>query len=178
MPSNVEIKARVKDVERLKTIAAELSGGEAVTIQQEDTFFNVLNGRLKLRKLKVCTSLSLYSFSHFKIARKSRKCNYNKAVFCLWMLVANQIGLDTLMWKKKRGRDTFTKHFLLICLESNIHSAYFKEILMIHFCMHNKVKILKNEFIICMNSKCFKLLSWFNSDECDGRWSCRPEKRA
>ena len=53
MPSNVEIKARVDDVDALKEKASKLSGGEPVTIRQEDTFFNVTEGRLKLRKLEV-----------------------------------------------------------------------------------------------------------------------------
>ncbi|XP_045175178.1 uncharacterized protein LOC123536246 [Mercenaria mercenaria] len=52
MPSNVEIKARVKDVEHLKKLAAHFSGSEPTVIDQEDTFFNVPNGRLKLRKMK------------------------------------------------------------------------------------------------------------------------------
>ncbi|XP_060573894.1 uncharacterized protein LOC132731695 isoform X2 [Ruditapes philippinarum] len=52
MPSNVEIKAKVKDVEQLKKVAAQLSGGEPTIIEQEDTFFYAQNGRLKLRKLK------------------------------------------------------------------------------------------------------------------------------
>ncbi|WAR03458.1 hypothetical protein MAR_010016, partial [Mya arenaria] len=40
MPSNVEIKARVADVERLKLAARELSGADPVLIRQEDIFFN------------------------------------------------------------------------------------------------------------------------------------------
>ncbi|XP_052799396.1 uncharacterized protein LOC128231012 [Mya arenaria] len=52
MPSNVEIKARVADVERLKLAARELSGADPVLIRQEDIFFNVPSGRLKLRKLQ------------------------------------------------------------------------------------------------------------------------------
>lgn len=50
MPSNVEIKARVPDFEDMKKRAYELSGQEPTVINQEDTFFNVPNGRLKLRK--------------------------------------------------------------------------------------------------------------------------------
>lgn len=57
MPSNVEIKARVKDVAKLKEVARALSGEEAVVIHQQDTFFSVPEGRLKLRKLEVTRSL-------------------------------------------------------------------------------------------------------------------------
>jgi predicted adenylyl cyclase CyaB len=51
MPTNVEIKARVHDRERLAERAASLSGGPPTVLQQEDTFFRVPAGRLKLRKL-------------------------------------------------------------------------------------------------------------------------------
>lgn len=52
MPSNVEVKARVDDVEELKLIAQHLSGTEPTVIPQEDIFFNAPNGRLKLRRLQ------------------------------------------------------------------------------------------------------------------------------
>ena len=55
MPSNVEIKARVSDIKTLHNKAAELSNSSGTLIVQEDTFFNVPQGRLKLRELKVCT---------------------------------------------------------------------------------------------------------------------------
>lgn len=53
MPRNIEIKARVKDLEKIKNLAKSLSGSSGVLIEQEDTFFNAPNGRLKLRELKV-----------------------------------------------------------------------------------------------------------------------------
>jgi predicted adenylyl cyclase CyaB len=46
---NIEIKARVSDCERQRRIAEELSGGRVHCLIQEDTFFNVNSGRLKLR---------------------------------------------------------------------------------------------------------------------------------
>jgi adenylate cyclase class IV len=51
MPTNVEIKARVRDRVRLAALAASISGGRPTVLQQEDTFFRVPAGRLKLRKL-------------------------------------------------------------------------------------------------------------------------------
>ena len=51
MPANIEIKARVGDFETMKTAAAGLSGGSVEVIPQEDTFFFVPKGRLKLRSL-------------------------------------------------------------------------------------------------------------------------------
>jgi len=50
MPRNVEIKARVSDLETLKQTAGRLADGEPTVIVQKDTFFNVPNGRLKLRE--------------------------------------------------------------------------------------------------------------------------------
>jgi adenylate cyclase class IV len=63
MPTNVEIKARVADVNSLICKAQELSTSKDVTeMNQEDTFFNVTNGRLKLREIKVnlhCLCISI-----------------------------------------------------------------------------------------------------------------------
>lgn len=50
MPSNVEIKARVADLDRLKATAERLSDTPARAIDQEDTFFATAGGRLKLRE--------------------------------------------------------------------------------------------------------------------------------
>lgn len=55
MPRNIEIKARVQNVTKLHKVAAELSQSSGVVLQQEDTFFNTPQGRLKLRVIKVLT---------------------------------------------------------------------------------------------------------------------------
>ncbi|KAJ2950439.1 hypothetical protein O0L34_g8680 [Tuta absoluta] len=46
---NVEIKAKISDYEKICNVAEELSGGPATIIKQDDTFYNVLEGRLKMR---------------------------------------------------------------------------------------------------------------------------------
>jgi predicted adenylyl cyclase CyaB len=51
MPANIEIKARIEDFEGLKARASKLSDAALQVIPQEDTFFNVPAGRLKLRTL-------------------------------------------------------------------------------------------------------------------------------
>ncbi len=51
MPVNIEIKARVHDFNDLQSRAAALSDAPLQVIPQEDTFFNVPRGRLKLRQL-------------------------------------------------------------------------------------------------------------------------------
>ena len=51
MPANIEIKARVRDFTDITSCAEKLSDTPVEVIQQEDTFFNVPQGRLKLRVL-------------------------------------------------------------------------------------------------------------------------------
>ncbi len=51
MPTNIEIKARVKDFGSLKVRAESLSDTPVQIIPQEDIFFNIPTGRLKLRVL-------------------------------------------------------------------------------------------------------------------------------
>jgi predicted adenylyl cyclase CyaB len=53
MPANIEIKARVSDPVRLQARAAALSDVPLQVIPQEDTFFNVPRGRLKLRQVSL-----------------------------------------------------------------------------------------------------------------------------
>lgn len=83
MPSNIEIKARVTDLNRLRVLAeglseitparvalkklkrlhilAEgLSEAPARHIEQHDTYFNCPNGRLKLRQIKGQTALLIF----------------------------------------------------------------------------------------------------------------------
>lgn len=50
MATNIEIKARVADIEALRRKVEESSDGPAQLIVQEDTFFHMARGRLKLRK--------------------------------------------------------------------------------------------------------------------------------
>jgi adenylate cyclase class IV len=49
MARNIEIKARVADLDALAARAAAIADGEPVEIRQDDTFFRCDNGRLKLR---------------------------------------------------------------------------------------------------------------------------------
>jgi predicted adenylyl cyclase CyaB len=50
MPRNIEIKARIISVEALLPRAFQLAGSAAERIEQDDTFFVVPHGRLKLRQ--------------------------------------------------------------------------------------------------------------------------------
>ncbi|QTN30476.1 class IV adenylate cyclase [Rhodoferax sp. AJA081-3] len=60
MPSNIEIKARIKSVEPLKQVAASLSGSDPVEILQDDTFFTCEAGRLKLRAFTDGTGVLIF----------------------------------------------------------------------------------------------------------------------
>ena len=50
MPRNIEIKARIGSVEALLPMARAVAGGTPEVIHQDDTFFRVPHGRLKLRE--------------------------------------------------------------------------------------------------------------------------------
>jgi adenylate cyclase class IV len=50
MPRNIEIKARITSIEALLPRACAVAGGEPVLIEQDDSFFQVPHGRLKLRQ--------------------------------------------------------------------------------------------------------------------------------
>ncbi len=50
MPRNIEVKARISSVEVVLPRARTLAGSDAQVIPQDDTFFLVPHGRLKLRE--------------------------------------------------------------------------------------------------------------------------------
>lgn len=50
MPRNIEIKARIDSVESLLPRAQAVAGGLPQRIEQDDSFFQVAHGRLKLRQ--------------------------------------------------------------------------------------------------------------------------------
>ena len=50
MPRNIEVKASITSVDDLLPRACVLAGGQAERIEQDDSFFRVAQGRLKLRQ--------------------------------------------------------------------------------------------------------------------------------
>ena len=73
MPSNVEIKARVHDVDKLLQKVRLLSDTLAgVEMLQKDTFFHVPNGRLKLREIEVI----FYFYNLYVLARLIKLTSY------------------------------------------------------------------------------------------------------
>jgi predicted adenylyl cyclase CyaB len=60
LPSNIEIKARARNFEDIRSRAEKLSDTPVDVIPQEDIFFNVEKGRLKLRVLAPDQSQLIY----------------------------------------------------------------------------------------------------------------------
>jgi len=72
MPRNVEIKARVHDVETFRQRVEALSDTPAEVIEQLDTFYITPRGRLKLRVLAPdCCQLIQYSRADDLVAKTS-----------------------------------------------------------------------------------------------------------
>jgi len=64
MPANVEIKVRVGDVNKLLLNVLKFTDTpEGTELLQEDTFFNINRGRLKLRQFKVVRSVIIRALS-------------------------------------------------------------------------------------------------------------------
>jgi predicted adenylyl cyclase CyaB len=61
LPANIEIKARARAFEDIRSRAEKLSDGPVQLIAQEDTFFNTAQGRLKLRVLADHAELIFYT---------------------------------------------------------------------------------------------------------------------
>jgi predicted adenylyl cyclase CyaB len=57
---NIEIKARIEDYKKVKRLVEELCPTPTQTEQQEDTFFNIPKGRLKLRETDNNSALIYY----------------------------------------------------------------------------------------------------------------------
>jgi adenylate cyclase class IV len=60
LPSNIEIKARARNFEQIRSRAEKMSDTPVQIIPQEDIFFNVEKGRLKLRILSPDQSQLIY----------------------------------------------------------------------------------------------------------------------
>jgi predicted adenylyl cyclase CyaB len=50
MARNVEIKARIEDLVKIRQLVTKVAGGEPEILSQVDTYFSVETGRLKLRE--------------------------------------------------------------------------------------------------------------------------------
>ena len=74
MSSNIEIKARANNFKWQQGLAEEISDIPAEVIEQEDTFFNIPNGRLKLRKFDDTNAELIYYLREDSVGPKL--CSY------------------------------------------------------------------------------------------------------
>lgn len=59
---NVEIKAKIRDYDKIMAEVQAMCSSHGEVMKQEDVFFNVPNGRLKLRKRSVCIDFRSYFY--------------------------------------------------------------------------------------------------------------------
>lgn len=60
MSKNVEIKAKISDLNSFLQLASSIADRPAEILEQVDTYFKVENGRLKLRQIQVFIIVSSY----------------------------------------------------------------------------------------------------------------------
>ena len=72
MPQNLELKASVTSVERVRLAARELGARTIGTWQQRDTYYAVRRGRLKLREMGSKAELIAYQRANTAGSRYSR----------------------------------------------------------------------------------------------------------
>jgi predicted adenylyl cyclase CyaB len=104
MPTNIEIKARVPDPQALQARAEALSQSPVEIIEQEDTFFNVPGGRLKLRWLSPTLGQLIYytradqsgpKQSHYRISQTPDPAS-------LQSVLAEALGVRGVVRKRRR----------------------------------------------------------------------------
>lgn len=104
MPRNVEIKARVADLERVASLVESLPGAPPEILEQEDVFFRVPHGRLKLRILSAEKGELIFyeradaagpKLSTFGVAPAA-------APAALRDVLASALGVAGVVWKRRR----------------------------------------------------------------------------
>ena len=103
MPFNIEIKARVREPDKLRSLVESISTEPNQTFYQEDVFFQTCKGRLKLRILSDTTGELIYyerpntcgaKLSSYQIYETSKPDELRK-------LLSMSLG-ETITVKKKR----------------------------------------------------------------------------
>ncbi len=104
MARNVELKARVRDWDRQCALAAQISDGPPVELAQEDTFFQVPYGRLKLRIDAVGSGELIYY--ERADAAQARTSDYTRvptpAPAALAAVLAKALGVRGVVRKQRR----------------------------------------------------------------------------
>ncbi len=104
MPANIEIKARVGDLAALKNRAVSLSDTRMEIIPQEDIFFQIPNGRLKLRMLAPdCAQLVYYTRSDVAGPKRSEYLIHEvKEPGALRTLLSRALGVRGVVRKTRQ----------------------------------------------------------------------------
>ncbi|MCK4546307.1 MAG: class IV adenylate cyclase [Candidatus Eisenbacteria sp.] len=103
LPSNIEIKAMVRELDRFRFIAMRIATEPCRTLHQEDVFFRVRKGRFKLRIFSDSSGeLIQYERPNARGARQSDYRIYSTSKpLELRKLLADALG-ETVTVKKKR----------------------------------------------------------------------------
>jgi predicted adenylyl cyclase CyaB len=103
MPRNYEFKARHPDIAQLEQIIRSKDAVFAGEDHQVDTYFNVPNGRLKLREGKIENALIHYERSNLPGAKQSDVILFkNNPGSELKALLVKALGIKTVIDKRRR----------------------------------------------------------------------------
>ncbi len=114
MAQNVEIKAYARDFVGQGEIARSLSGGEPEIINQEDIFFNVPEGRLKLRVFTQDRAELIYYLRSDQHGPKISQYEISET--------NDPVGLKSILKSAYGIRNTVIKtRYLYMCGRTRIH---------------------------------------------------------
>lgn len=99
---NIEIKARITDYDKVKSLIEELCPIPIQTEHQEDTFFNTHKGRLKLRETKTDSALIYYDRKDsFQPIQSDIAISFIENPDTLKSVLSNSIGIRGVVKKKR-----------------------------------------------------------------------------
>ena len=102
---NIEIKARLEDPRAAEAAAASLAGHQPQVLHQVDTYFNLAQGRLKLREHGEAGPAELIFYRRGDAATP-RPCDYEIVPVAdpgpLKALLARALGVKTVVAKERR----------------------------------------------------------------------------
>ena len=99
---NIEIKAKIRDYEKVKRLVEDLCPIPIQTEQQEDTFFNTPNGRLKLRKSDGKSAIIYYNRPNsFEPKQSDIAITFTEDHDTLKSVLSKSLGISGVVNKKR-----------------------------------------------------------------------------
>ncbi len=99
---NIEIKAKIRDYEKIKILIEDLCGIPIQTEHQEDTFFNTQNGRLKLRKSDNQSEIIYYNRPNsFEPKQSNIAISFTENPDTLKSVLSKSLGICGVVNKKR-----------------------------------------------------------------------------